>query len=696
MGPRLLKGLDERRLRLGLGLFFFALAIPTGILVEHTYRQLKWEAFHQNQVLAEELAGRIDTRLAELIGAEERRSFADYAFVAVAGDPAAGFLQRSPLSAYPVASEIPGLIGYFQVDSRGELSTPLLPPPGIDPGAYGVSASELAHRAALEGHITQILSENRLVRDRPAAGRARATDALDRPPQRAGGEGLGTERDLSALSSRGKTAPPLAEEAPALAQAAFDRLDEANAVAEKKQKAAQGSLGRVEDLKLEAGPQGRAAEELQRQLAPQRSAPLDKRGARRERSAVPEPAAPAAVPPGSPAPAPAAKPRIATFESAIDPFELSLLQGGQFVLYRKVWREGQRTIQGALIEQGPFLQGLVDTPFQDSGLSRLSRLILAFRGDVLATYAGGTERYSLPGTEGLRGALLYQTRLSDPLSGLQLIFSLTRLPVGSGTAVVGWAAGVLVLVLCGGFYLLYRLGLGQIRLARQQQDFVSAVSHELRTPLTAIRMYSEMLREGWVRDEKRRDYYRFIQEESERLSRLITNLLQLARLSRKEPHVELESIALGELMAGVSTKIASQAEQAGMSLALDCPEPLAAALVRVDRDYFAQILINLVDNAIKFSAKASQRRIDLSCRTEGQGLVVAVRDYGPGVARHQMMKIFRLFYRAESELTRETVGTGIGLALVRQMAQAMGGSVDLVNREPGAEFRLHLPMQRSG
>ena len=123
-----LTGLDRKTLRRWLAVFFLALAIPTGILVYQAYSQLKWEAFHQYRVLAEELAARIDARIVQLVNVEEARSFADYAFLNVAGDPAANFLQRSPLSAYPHGSPIPGLVGYFQVDTDGAFTTPLVPP----------------------------------------------------------------------------------------------------------------------------------------------------------------------------------------------------------------------------------------------------------------------------------------------------------------------------------------------------------------------------------------------------------------------------------------------------------------------------------------------------------------------------------------------------------------------------------------
>jgi signal transduction histidine kinase len=142
------------------------------------------------------------------------------------------------------------------------------------------------------------------------------------------------------------------------------------------------------------------------------------------------------------------------------------------------------------------------------------------------------------------------------------------------------------------------------------------------------------------------------------------------------------------------SKVSSRIDGAGFTLRLDCPPETGEVLVRADPDAFAQILINLVDNAVKFSAKAQVKQVEIGCeQLRGGAVRFRVRDYGPGVPRDQMKKVFRLFYRAEGALTRETLGTGIGLALVQGLAQAMGGAVDLVNRDPGAEFRLTLPGQ---
>jgi signal transduction histidine kinase len=714
-----LSGLSRSKLRLWLGAFFLALAIPTGVLIVQAYSQLKWEAFHQYQGLAEELATRIDDGFRQRVRAEEARAFTDYAFLVVAGDPTANFLQRSPLSNYPVEGSIPGLIGYFQVDADGALSTPLLPQPGIAPGDYGIAGVELDERRALAGRIRRILSENRLVQAGVGAGRKQVSEgaasmelSLGDAPQVASAErnesdgysrkdsSVGwVEMDEAASPSDRGGAPP---QPPMTAQAAFDRLNApaASRAMETKQKAS-GKLGRVEDLKLDYQYQGAPMEQAMRQLKAEPEALAEKR-VRKERSALPEAQVPLSELPlpevlGDKEQLPRkAELSVRIFESEVDPMEFSLLDSGHFVLFRKVWRDGQRYIQGLLLEQRAFLGGLIEQTFRDAGLSRMSELAVAYQGNLVYAFTGQSGRGYLSSAEELSGALLYQTRLSAPFSDLQLIFSVTHLPEGPGGRLVAWVALILVLVLCGGFYLLYRLGAKQIDLARQQQDFVSAVSHELKTPLTSIRMYGEMLREGWAPEEKKKSYYEFIHDESERLSRLISNVLQLARMTRNEVRVDIKPVAVAELVDGIRSRVSSPIERAGFRLNLECDPAAAESVVAVDRDAFTQIVINLVDNAIKFAAKADTKVVDVACRLQGSDRVVfSVRDYGPGVPRDQMKKIFKLFYRSESELTRETLGTGIGLALVRQLAKTMNAKVDVLNRGPGAEFLVVFPRDRA-
>lgn len=735
----LIKGFDKDRLKILLTVFFLALAIPTAVLIWQAYSQLKWEAFHQYRGMAEELTKRMDASLVDRINTAEARSFADYTFLIVTGDPSANLVQRSPLSEFPVTQELPGVIGYFQVGTEGDFSTPLLPKSTADPLTFGIGEDEYERRLQLAHRIQDILSDNRLVQyqatgvrrglaSSPATPKAASDEAEaeqeadtdeDRQRQIAevtaqlGSETVGDKDAVDKLYAMPEEPAPKQNEL--YSQAVFDELNSprkssddeyaagtlagASMVGTLENKERLNTLGKVADLKLDAAYQkksevaerSRTAGSIrddERLLAPGRMK-------RREQISLPE-AEPVGLTVSARRPvsslAGPADLRISTFESEIDPLEFSLLDSGHFVLFRKVWREGERYIQGLLIDKETFIHGAFDTRFNDTGLSAMSNLIVAYQDDVIHTLTG--KRYSdYPNSsQAFDGALLYRNRLSAPLDSLELIYSINGLPPGPGATVVGWLTLVLAIVFLGGFFILYRLGLSQISLARQQQDFVSAVSHELKTPLTSIRMYGEMLKEGWAEPEKQQQYYEFIHDESERLTRLISNVLQLANITRNEPQFDLQPVTVGELMNQIESKISSQVQRAGFKLELQKDEQADKATINIDEDCFAQIIINLVDNAIKFSKGAKEKRIGITSKlTSDNKVMFAVRDFGPGVSRNQMKKIFKLFYRAESELTRETVGTGIGLAIVHQLSVAMNGKVDVINQEPGAEFRVSFP-----
>jgi signal transduction histidine kinase len=683
-----LVGWNKTQLRVALIVFFLALAIPTGVLIRQAYSQLKWEAFHQHRVLAEELVTRIDRHYSELIELESARAFTDYSFLNVAGDPAAKLVQRSPLSSYPVKSAIPGTLGYFQIDTQGRFSTPLLP--DVDPTAatYGITKTELGQRLQLRQQVYQLLSENHLLH-KPEVARSKRDDVekkaevvaeLSATPQTGLLPSLRQPRQLT-------TNPQESQEV--ASQAMFDKLtSEKDATSSRKM--LPKSLGRVEDLNIEDRYQQKYSKQQQIQAELKADSKKSKSVLRKESNVLPEKLSKLTA--DKPVAAVRGGSRVNMFESEIDAFEFSVLDSGHFVLYRKVWREGQRYIQGLLIDPTVFIQGMIETAFYETALSQASSLAVAYQGNVLSVLRDKNAQRYLASAGELQGTLLYQSRLSMPLSRMEFIFSVSSLPAGPGGVVISWLAFILLFVLCGGFYLMYRLGVRQITLAQQQQDFVSAVSHELKTPLTSIRMYGEILREGWASEEKRKTYYDFIYEESERLTRLINNVLQLARMTRNDLHIELKTYPVAQLMDTVRSKISSQVERAGFGLTIDCPENCRDSQLHVDADYFIQVIINLVDNALKFSSKATTRQVDIRCQQLRDGsLQFSVRDYGPGVPKDQMRKIFRLFYRTENELTRETIGTGIGLALVNQLVLAMHGKVDVVNQEQGAEFRVTLP-----
>ncbi len=768
MPKNTLTGLDKKKLRRWLLLFFFALVIPAAILIQQSYSRLKWETFHQHQLMADELSSRIDAEFLRLINIEEQRSFTDYSFLNIAGNITnkSNLLQRSPLSKFPLESEIAGLIGYFQVDNEGQLITPLLPgllsePNKLENNAklYGIEGKEFAERTLLQDQIHSILSKNSLVKNtvsmpispqkveskklkfnekNKAKSESFLGGIIGSGSSRSMEQGASTasedivssssvdahdSHDASDVNDANNNSSVMLEEKveKPSAQRGFDQLK--NVVPKLKQK--ENNLGRVEDLKLKKT----YSKEIQ-PVAKRKTASVSKFSSRsrKEQNRLPERelsmdlekdslgnlldkgisdlalsnnerkrtknTASIVNPNAVSAPTKQSALRIRTFESSIDPFEFSQLDSGHFVLFRNVWLNNKRTIQGLLIDQKPFLDSIINQAFRKTSLSQMSDLLVSHQGDVLSVYSANESNTYLKKST-LSGELLRQIRLSDPLGELQLLFSIQKLPVGAGGKIILWLSLLLASVLCAGLYLMYRLGLAQINLANQQQDFVSAVSHELKTPLTSIRMYSEMLREGWANDEKKKTYYDFIFDESERLSRLINNVLHLARVTRNKQTAELKLIGVPELIDGVQSKVSTQIKRAGFKFNLICNEDVKDVDLEVDPDWFIQIMINLVDNAIKFSVNAEQQKIDLSCELQKNDIKFIIRDYGPGVDKTQMKKIFDLFYRTESELTRETVGTGIGLALVHQMTVNMGGKVDVVNREPGAEFRVVFPCRKS-
>ncbi len=703
--PEQLKlGLDSRRLRAWLLVFFLALAIPTALLAVQAYRQLQWESFHQHREQATALATSIDQRLATAVASEDRRAFSDYLFVSAAGS--SNLLARSPLANFPVEAELPGVIGYFQVDNDGKFSSPVLPLD--DPQLLGIDGEERAARQGLHDRLRELLIDNALVErqnqslivDQPPRQQAAnpiadsaSFDIAESEPNSSATFDADSDFDRQGAGNTSSQPAPaeqrLAEGIDSSSPQVDDRLDNAQArfelLEERRRTAAntpdiKKASKQVSELELDQPLQAETAGEAPTLSQPARvprskrseqvylpSGQLQFRDDELGRSAS-----------------------IETFESELDPMQFSQLDSGEFVLYRKVWRDQQKLIQGLLIDQGEFLAATVAGAFVRSELSQVADLVVAFQGDIVDSL-GSEHRYTSKMTP-LSGTLLQRHQFAAPLAGLELLFIARELPMSAGTKVLLWGTALLGLLLSGGLFAIYRAGLRQITLGQQQQDFIAAVSHELKTPLTSIRMYSEMLREGWASPEKTRGYYDFIHDESERLSRLIENVLQLARMTRNELALNVQPTQLTAVVDMLRSKLESPVRQAGFQLDIHCAENTSGLQIETDLDCLTQVFINLVDNAIKFSAETAQQAVHLRVTADGGWAEFSVRDFGPGIARDQMKKIFRLFYRPAGELTRETAGTGIGLALVKQLVTALGGVIDVRNRSPGAEFIIRLPI----
>ncbi len=239
---------------------------------------------------------------------------------------------------------------------------------------------------------------------------------------------------------------------------------------------------------------------------------------------------------------------------------------------------------------------------------------------------------------------------------------------------------------------------GMATLSERRAAFVSAVTHELRTPLTTFRIYSDMLLEGMVEgEEQRRQYLATLSREAERQSHLVENVLAYSRLERGRYTAAREGVTVEELLASVSRSLVAHAEQSRMSLALSIPDDVRGLSVRVDRSAVERILFNLVDNACKYARDASDRRIHLDCAGEARAVRFTVSDHGPGIDAREARRLFRPFHKSARDAAQSAPGVGLGLALSRRLAQAIGGELRAVRTGAGgAAFCLRLPREAGG
>ncbi len=233
-----------------------------------------------------------------------------------------------------------------------------------------------------------------------------------------------------------------------------------------------------------------------------------------------------------------------------------------------------------------------------------------------------------------------------------------------------------------------------LRLAEIRKDLVANVSHELKTPLTAIRGYAETLADGALKDAGVADgFVRRILEQCARLEALLRDLLTLSRLeSRRRPDGPTprarEAVDLGELARRAVEVLATQARAREVELSLDAPATLPA--VDGDREELERLLLNLIENAVKYNRPGGE--VDLRLLAAGEEVVIEVHDTGIGIPDDALERIFERFYRVDKGRSRDQGGTGLGLSIVKHAARTHGGRVEVESRlGVGSVFRVRLP-----
>ncbi len=384
-------------------------------------------------------------------------------------------------------------------------------------------------------------------------------------------------------------------------------------------------------------------------------------------ASAPAPAAPAAAADPFATPPP---PKTTANMNSSRPFQ-GVWLGTNLMLTREAFVDGVRMVQGVWLDW-PALRA--------SLLREITDLFPDAKLEPAANATAGTR----PDDDPLRFAALPVRLVPGAIQLPPLPFwTPLRRSLGIALACVLLAAVAVGLVL-----------FGTVALSERRADFVSAVTHELRTPLTTFRLYSEMLADGMVTDEaQRKTYLDTLTGEAGRLSHLVENVLAYARLERGSAKARAENITIGELLDRILPRLQQRADDCSMKVIVQATDADRKTQLHVDAAAVEQILFNLVDNACKYAApRAAQPVIHLEAHTSGKFAMLSVRDHGGGISRSERRRIFHPFHKSADQAAHSAPGVGLGLALCRRLATALGGAITLdATHKDGACFMLRLP-----
>ena len=343
-----------------------------------------------------------------------------------------------------------------------------------------------------------------------------------------------------------------------------------------------------------------------------------------------------------------------------------------------VWQSTPEELIG-FVASRPF----IEFQWRDAWEARGVRLLLADSdGHVVIGDSEGLGQPQVVRTA-LEAQLPWTMRATNAESSLELPeFAARRRLLWGGL-------GIMLLVVIGSVYLTMRAIARELTVARLQSDFVSAISHEFRTPLTSLRHLAELLEEGVVTQEARRQqYYSIFSRETKRLHRLVEGLLNFGRMEAGTFSYRLEVLDAVELVNEVIEEFRQEQPSNGYEIRLQQQKPVP--LVKGDREALGRVIWNLLDNAIRYAA--SSPVVDVEVNRHNQGVAIHVRDFGSGIPAAEQKEIFRKFVRGSTSKSASAKGAGIGLTIVQQIVNAHGGEVTL-NSDPGkgSTFSVLLP-----
>ena len=599
---------------------FIVIAIPVIMLLSHSYAQLQTSSLFGYKEHAFSVLQNLNKNITADLAIEDRRSYADYRFIRSVPVFGGEEITMSELAEFPQRSHYIGLIGHFQIDPSGNLSTPVLP----DGVLEKIPMVDRDKRVAIRNKISKILNTSgfsavsSIATNATPSSSAEKIDSTSKNDSRLIDQIYKQDLDIASTRKKKKTNKPRVEHITETGDFAFG----------------------VESTKLDTT--GLLVRLINNEATH-------------------------------------------SMEAEIDFFQ-AIVDSNYIIFHRTVRRGPEVFIQGFIVEARAYLTNLVKNEIEKyKGVTKGNQqdpLVLAFFHKNKAFVAFG-ERNNIT-TE-----LLSET-LQAPLSDITFkMFTTQRAPGGEFVFFIGF---LMLAVLAIGLISIYHVTQSRVKLAAKRQDFVSAITHELKTPLTAIKMYAELLQNSWVAsEEKKQKYYGQIASEADRLSRLIQNVLNLSKLDGNRWNVQLRMDKPKQVLDDFVSTYSKNVEKQGFELTVSSDTDADNISLMIDRDAIMQILMNLVDNSLKFSKNADYKMINVELRIKGTDMYLAVRDYGPGIPPSEMKKVFQEFYRVENEMTRQTSGTGIGLSMVKKLCTLCNMNIELENANPGLRTKIHFP-----
>ncbi|MBR2094277.1 MAG: HAMP domain-containing histidine kinase [Fibrobacter sp.] len=600
---------------------FIVIAIPVIVLLSHSYAQLQASSLFGYKEHAFSVLQNLNKNITSDLAIEDRRSYADYRFIRSVPVFGGEEITMSELADFPLRSHYVGLVGHFQLDPSGNLSTPVLP----DGVLESIPMVDRDKRLAIRNKISQILNTSGFsaisspsVMTQTSSNAEKSLDSTRKNDSKLIDQIYKQDLDISGSNKKKKTSKSRVEQITKTGDFAFG----------------------VESTKLDTTG-------LLVRLINTES--------------------------------------THSMEAEIDFFQ-AIVDSNYIIFHRTVRRGADVFIQGFIVDARIYLTNLVKNEIEKyKGVTKGTQqdpLVLAFIHKNQTFVAFG-ERNNIT-TE------LLSEPLQAPLSDITFkMYTTQKAPGGEFVLFIGL---LMLTVIAIGLISIYHVTQSRMKLAAKRQDFVSAITHELKTPLTAIKMYAELLQNSWVvNEEKKQKYYGQIASEADRLSRLIQNVLNLSKLDGNRWNVQLRMEKPKRVLDDFVSTYSKNVEKQGFELTVSSDTDADNISLMIDRDAIMQILMNLVDNSLKFSKNADYKMINVELRIKDTDMYLAVRDYGPGIPPSEMKKVFQEFYRVENEMTRQTSGTGIGLSMVKKLCTLCNMTIELENANPGLRTKIHFP-----